>query len=145
MTSLATPSRSRRLVPTAAAARAAASACATTRPATRIASIASSVLISTMVSAPIVGLGRANYYTGIRIVSMVRNPLTPGERRRGQQLGALLRQARGARSMAAVAAAAGLSAETLRKIETGPVLDVPLDLLAAAGAEDPAPVRPLSA
>jgi transcriptional regulator with XRE-family HTH domain len=45
--------------------------------------------------------------------------LTPQERQRGERLGALLREARGARSMAQIAAAAGVSAETLRKIETG--------------------------
>ncbi|WP_165984922.1 helix-turn-helix domain-containing protein [Streptomyces sp. YIM 98790] len=50
---------------------------------------------------------------------MVRTPLTPSERRRGERFGALLREARGERSMADVAAAAGVSAETLRKIETG--------------------------
>jgi transcriptional regulator with XRE-family HTH domain len=50
---------------------------------------------------------------------MVRTPLTPWERERGERLGALLRQARGRRSMVEVAVAAGLSAETLRKIETG--------------------------
>ncbi|WP_030810567.1 helix-turn-helix domain-containing protein [Streptomyces sp. NRRL S-337] len=50
---------------------------------------------------------------------MVRTPLTPWERERGERLGALLRVARGGRSMVEVAAAAGLSAETLRKIETG--------------------------
>ncbi|MFI8850649.1 helix-turn-helix transcriptional regulator [Streptomyces sp. 891-h] len=50
---------------------------------------------------------------------MVRTPLTPEERQRGECLGALLRQARGERSMAEIAAAAGVSAETLRKIETG--------------------------
>ncbi|WP_432092874.1 helix-turn-helix domain-containing protein [Streptomyces sp. bgisy100] len=50
---------------------------------------------------------------------MVRTPLTPEERERGERLGALLREARGERSMVQVAAAAGLSAETLRKIETG--------------------------
>lgn len=50
---------------------------------------------------------------------MVRTPLTPEERERGERLGALLREARGARSMVEVAAGAGLSAETLRKIETG--------------------------
>ncbi|MEU3986828.1 helix-turn-helix transcriptional regulator [Streptomyces platensis] len=50
---------------------------------------------------------------------MVRTPLTPQERERGERLGALLRVARGERSMVEVAAAAGLSAETLRKIETG--------------------------
>ncbi|GAA2256741.1 helix-turn-helix transcriptional regulator [Streptomyces amakusaensis] len=50
---------------------------------------------------------------------MVRTPLTPEERERGERLGRLLRTARGERSMVEVAAAAGLSAETLRKIETG--------------------------
>jgi transcriptional regulator with XRE-family HTH domain len=50
---------------------------------------------------------------------MVRPPLTPEERLRGEHLGRLLRQARGERSLAEVAAAAGMSAETLRKIETG--------------------------
>lgn len=50
---------------------------------------------------------------------MVRTPLTPEERERGERLGRLLRVARDGRSMTEVAAAAGLSAETLRKIETG--------------------------
>ncbi|MFI7420142.1 helix-turn-helix domain-containing protein [Nonomuraea sp. NPDC049684] len=50
---------------------------------------------------------------------MVRSPLTPEERLRGEQLGHMLRQARGERSIVEVAAAAGMSAETLRKIETG--------------------------
>ncbi|MEU3372300.1 helix-turn-helix transcriptional regulator [Streptomyces sp. NPDC006660] len=50
---------------------------------------------------------------------MVRTPLTPEERARGERLGRLLRTARGERSMPEIAAAAGLSAETLRKIETG--------------------------
>ncbi|MEV0596994.1 helix-turn-helix domain-containing protein [Nonomuraea cavernae] len=75
---------------------------------------------------------------------MVRPPLTPEERLRGERLGLLLRQARGERSIVEVAAAAGMSAETLRKIETGriatpafftiaalaEVLDIPLDHLA---------------
>jgi hypothetical protein len=50
---------------------------------------------------------------------MVRTPLTPLERERGLHLGALLRGARGERSIGHVAIAAGLSPETLRKIETG--------------------------
>ncbi|MFD9887593.1 helix-turn-helix domain-containing protein [Streptomyces alboflavus] len=50
---------------------------------------------------------------------MVRTPLTPEERERGERLGLLLRAARGERSMVEVAACAGISAETLRKIETG--------------------------
>jgi transcriptional regulator with XRE-family HTH domain len=76
---------------------------------------------------------------------MVRPMLSPGERERGRQLGAALRQARGSRSMVEVAAAAGVPVETLRKIEAGRVptpafftvvaiaaaLDVPLADLAA--------------
>jgi transcriptional regulator with XRE-family HTH domain len=50
---------------------------------------------------------------------MVRTPLTPEERERGERLGRLLRSARGDRSMAEVATSAGISPETLRKIETG--------------------------
>lgn len=49
---------------------------------------------------------------------MVRTALTPWERSRGEHFGALIRRARGDRSMVDVAAA-GVSAETLRKIETG--------------------------
>ncbi|MEU8698568.1 helix-turn-helix transcriptional regulator [Streptomyces sp. NPDC048680] len=52
---------------------------------------------------------------------MVRLPLTPEEVERGQRLGALLRLARGERSMLDVALAARVSPETLRKIETGRV------------------------
>ncbi|MCX5253077.1 helix-turn-helix domain-containing protein [Streptomyces canus] len=51
--------------------------------------------------------------------AMVRTPLTPEEHERGERLGRLLREARGPRSMAEVAASAGISPETLRKIETG--------------------------
>lgn len=50
---------------------------------------------------------------------MVRVPLTPAERERGERLGTVLRRARGERSLVEVAASAGISAETLRKIETG--------------------------
>ncbi len=50
---------------------------------------------------------------------MVRVPLSPADRERGERLGQLLREARGERSLVEVAAAAGISAETLRKIETG--------------------------
>ncbi|MDX2645988.1 helix-turn-helix transcriptional regulator [Streptomyces sp. PA03-1a] len=77
---------------------------------------------------------------------MVRTPLTPWERQRGERFGTLLRRARGDRSMVEVAAAAGVSAETLRKIETGraptpafftvaalaAALDISLDELASA-------------
>ncbi|MET8338111.1 helix-turn-helix transcriptional regulator [Streptosporangium canum] len=81
---------------------------------------------------------------------MVRPPLTQLDHERGHRLGAILRQARGARSMAEVAAAAGLSAETLRKIETGRVptpafftiaalahtLGISLDVLAEVAAAE---------
>jgi DNA-binding phage protein len=50
---------------------------------------------------------------------MVRVPLTEAERERGERLGAALREARGERSMVRIAAEAGISVETLRKIETG--------------------------
>ncbi len=50
---------------------------------------------------------------------MVRPPLTHLEHERGQRLGMLLREARGTRSMAEIAAVSGVPAETLRKIETG--------------------------
>jgi len=52
---------------------------------------------------------------------MVRSPLTPAEVERGQRLGALLRRARGERSLLGTALAAGVSPETLRKIEAGRV------------------------
>lgn len=52
---------------------------------------------------------------------MVRLPLTPAEIERGRRLGALLRAARGGRSMLDVALDAGISPETLRKIESGRV------------------------
>jgi DNA-binding XRE family transcriptional regulator len=50
---------------------------------------------------------------------MVRPPLSKADRARGIRLGALLRAARGARTTVEVAAEAGISAETLRKIEHG--------------------------
>lgn len=50
---------------------------------------------------------------------MVRPPLTLAERQRGEQLGALLRRARAGRTVVEVAATAGISVETLRKIEAG--------------------------
>ncbi len=52
---------------------------------------------------------------------MVRPPLSPQERERGRRLGALLREARGARTPAEVSAASGVSLEALRKIESGRV------------------------
>jgi hypothetical protein len=58
-------------------------------------------------------------YTGIIITDMVRQPLSPEERARGEALGALLRAGRGERTMVEVAAVAGVPVETLRKIESG--------------------------
>jgi transcriptional regulator with XRE-family HTH domain len=52
---------------------------------------------------------------------MIRPPLTPDLIAAGQRLGAALRTARGIRSQAEVALAAGISPETLRKIEGGRV------------------------
>lgn len=52
---------------------------------------------------------------------MVRLPLTPADVDRGRRLGAVLRRTRGTRSMLTTALAAGVSPETLRKIETGRV------------------------
>jgi transcriptional regulator with XRE-family HTH domain len=52
---------------------------------------------------------------------MVRPPLSPEERARGETLGAVLRAGRGPRSMVEVAAASGVPVETLRKIEAGRV------------------------
>ncbi|MEV8513209.1 helix-turn-helix transcriptional regulator [Dactylosporangium sp. NPDC051484] len=81
---------------------------------------------------------------------MVRNPLTDDERHRGLVLGRLLQEARGPRSAAAVALEAGISLDTLRKIERGAivtpafftvaalarVLDLDLSRLAEATAEN---------
>jgi transcriptional regulator with XRE-family HTH domain len=81
--------------------------------------------------------------------AMVRPPLTPEERERGRRLGAILRQARGDRTPAEVAARSGVSLEVLRKIESGRVptptfftvaalahaLDLPLDVLAGRLAD----------
>ena len=74
---------------------------------------------------------------------MVRTPLSKADRERGVRLGQRLRAARGARTAVEVAAAAGISVETLRKIEHGRIptptfftvvaiaraVDLPVDLL----------------
>lgn len=83
-------------------------------------------------------------------VRMVRHPLTPEQISAGQRLGTLLRDARAERDLVAVARAAGISPETLRKIESGRLptpafgtivsladaLDVPIEQLAAAWRAD---------
>lgn len=62
---------------------------------------------------------------------MVRLPLTFAEIERGQRLGALLRRARGQRSMLDIALDARVSPETLRKIETGRVATPAFPTIAA--------------
>ena len=52
---------------------------------------------------------------------MVRTPLTDDQRDRGRARGQVLRAARGPRSAASVAAQAGISLDTLRKIERGAI------------------------
>ncbi len=52
---------------------------------------------------------------------MVRTPLTEDERLRGLALGRMLQRARAGRSAAEVAHAAGISVDTLRKIERGAI------------------------
>ncbi len=65
---------------------------------------------------------------------MVRPPLTQVEHARGERLGILLREARGTRSMAEIAAASGVPAETLRKIETGRIATPAFFTVAALAA-----------
>ena len=65
---------------------------------------------------------------------MVRTPLTEDERQRGAQLGRPLQRARCQRSAADVALAAGISLDTLRKIEQG-VIATPAFFTVAALAK----------
>jgi transcriptional regulator with XRE-family HTH domain len=65
---------------------------------------------------------------------MVRLPLTPAEIDRGRRLGALLREARGDRSIVDTALEAGISPETLRKIESGRVATPAFTTIAAIAA-----------
>jgi DNA-binding XRE family transcriptional regulator len=72
--------------------------------------------------------------TGIRIPVMVRLPLTADELERGRRLGVVLRQARGVRSILDTALTAGISPETLRKIEAGRVATPSFSTVAAVAA-----------
>ena len=88
---------------------------------------------------------------------MVRPPLTPEQIAAGRRLGTALRAARAGRGLVEVALAAGISPETLRKIEAGRLpapafgtvvglsqaLDVPLSELAEIWLADE-PVRQAS-
>ncbi|MGH3651935.1 helix-turn-helix domain-containing protein [Glutamicibacter sp.] len=65
---------------------------------------------------------------------MVRLPLTAREIELGKNLGALLRRARAERTILEVALQAGLSPETLRKIETGRVATPAFPTVAALAA-----------
>ncbi|WP_084129164.1 helix-turn-helix domain-containing protein [Demequina sp. NBRC 110055] len=62
---------------------------------------------------------------------MVRLPLTVDELQRGQRLGVALRRARGERPLLATALTAGISPETLRKIESGRVATPSFPTIAA--------------
>ncbi|MFD2419171.1 helix-turn-helix transcriptional regulator [Amycolatopsis pigmentata] len=89
---------------------------------------------------------------------MVRQPLTPEQIEAGRRLGALLREARAGRDLVEVAYAAGISPETLRKIETGRLpspgfgtvvrlgeaLDLPVQELAAAWRGNDLPLEAAS-
>jgi transcriptional regulator with XRE-family HTH domain len=88
---------------------------------------------------------------------MVRQPLTAAQIAAGRRLGTALREARAGRSLVEVALAAGISPETLRKIEAGRLpapafgtvvclgraLDIPLSDLAHVWLAD-TPVRQAS-
>jgi transcriptional regulator with XRE-family HTH domain len=65
---------------------------------------------------------------------MVRPPLSPQERARGERLGMLLREARGQRSMTEIGAVSGVPVETLRKIETGRIATPAFFTVAALAA-----------
>ena len=62
---------------------------------------------------------------------MVRLPLTSDELARGQRLGALLRRARGGRTLLETALDARVSPETLRKIESGRIATPAFPTIAA--------------
>ncbi|MFD9738361.1 helix-turn-helix domain-containing protein [Umezawaea sp. NPDC059074] len=62
---------------------------------------------------------------------MVRLPLTAEQLAAGKRLGASLRHARGERTLVDVAQSAGISPETLRKIETGRLVTPAFPTIAA--------------
>jgi transcriptional regulator with XRE-family HTH domain len=76
---------------------------------------------------------------------MVRQPLTPEQIEAGRRLGALLRRARADRELTEVAHAAGISPETLRKIETGRLPTPGFGTIVCLGDALDLPVRELAA
>jgi transcriptional regulator with XRE-family HTH domain len=76
---------------------------------------------------------------------MVRQPLTPEQVEAGRRLGALLRRARAERDLADVAQAAGISPETLRKIETGRLPSPGFGTIVCIGEALDVPLRELAA
>jgi transcriptional regulator with XRE-family HTH domain len=76
---------------------------------------------------------------------MVRPPLTPEQIEAGKRLGALLRHARAGRDLTDVAHAAGISPETLRKIETGRLPSPGFGTIVCLGEALDLPVQELAA
>ena len=76
---------------------------------------------------------------------MVRQPLTPEQIEAGKRLGALLRSARAGRDLTEVANAAGISPETLRKIETGRLPSPGFGTIVCLGEALDLPVQELAA
>ncbi|MFG2087083.1 MULTISPECIES: helix-turn-helix transcriptional regulator [unclassified Spirillospora] len=76
---------------------------------------------------------------------MVRQPLTPEQIEAGRRLGALLRHMRAERDLADVADAAGISPETLRKIETGRLPSPGFGTIVRLGEALDVPVQELAA
>lgn len=76
---------------------------------------------------------------------MVRQPLTSEQIEAGRRLGALLRHARAERDLTEVAYAAGISPETLRKIETGRLPSPGFGTIVCLGEALNVPVQELAA
>lgn len=75
---------------------------------------------------------------------MVRLPLTPEQIEAGRRLGGTLRRARAERPLAEVAEQAGISPETLRKIETGRLPSPAFGTIVRLGDALGAPVEELA-
>ena len=75
---------------------------------------------------------------------MVRRPLSGEQIAAGRRLGVALRHARGSRPLDDVAGAAGISPETLRKIETGRLPTPAFGTVVALGRALDLPVESLA-